>query len=93
MRVQVLGHTLENAVSAPGPHTLRVVLCSLEHLRTGQLGQIGGRADVVGMEMRDHEALDRTLHPLEDRSPASRALPGSPRPASTAVHPSEPGSK
>ena len=31
VRVQVLGHTLENAVPAPGPHTLRVVLCSLEH--------------------------------------------------------------
>jgi hypothetical protein len=36
---------------------------------TGQTGHVGGGADVIGMEMRDHDALDRSIQPGEYLTP------------------------
>ena len=80
---------LRPARVAPDELALGVVQLALEHRRAGQLGEVRGRADVVGMEVRD----DDPGHLEPSSSAAQRsAASGRPRPVSTIVAPSSPGS-
>src|SRR5829696_5753262 len=69
MEAEVGGHQLLVALLAPRPQALRVVVAALEHRRAAQRREIRRSADVVGMEMRDYDALDRAVQLAEDTSP------------------------
>ncbi len=69
MRAKVLGHQLHVPPLAPDTEALLVVLAPLEHRRAGQIDDVGRCADVVGMEMRDHDPPDRTSEVGQQRTP------------------------
>ena len=103
---ELLGHVVGRAVELepvdeplrpvgvpPDELALRVVERALDDGRAGQLVEIGGRADVVGVEVRDEDGRDAPARLARARPPTSPSRRAGRRPVSTSVQPSSPGSR
>jgi hypothetical protein len=56
---QVLRHPVGHPRLAPSSDALVIVVGALVHRRPGQLGNVGGCSDMVGVEVRNHDAPNR----------------------------------
>ena len=86
-----VGDPLRPVRVVPDELALGVVERALVDRRAGQLGDVGGRADVVGVEVGDEDP--RHLGAVERRGPDLLARRAGRCPVSTSVQPSSPGSR
>ena len=76
---------------APDELALRVVERALHDGRAGQLVEVGGGTDVVGVEVRHEDRRDAAAGLLRARTAQAPFASGRPTPVSTSVQPSSPG--